>query len=136
MSACPVHSEFQQLDLSSMRQRDVAISSPMGVHRHVPGMSPRCRSPRSGTTMLTRKSAAVFDQLVNWQTDAVLMSDGVSRSAGLGWFDPKRMKSVYQPVSTYIGFDKPFDVKTGYTNRFLDPSIKMIEARSLESNMP
>jgi len=69
------------------------------------------------------------DQLVNWQLTAVLMSDAVSRSAGLGWFDPKRMENDYQLVSTYIGIDKPFDVKTAYTNQFLDPSIKMIEAK-------
>ena len=69
------------------------------------------------------------DQLVNWQLTAVLMSDAVSRSAGLGWFDPKRMENDYQLVSTYIGIDKPFDVKTAYTNQFLDPSIKMNEAK-------
>ena len=76
---------------------------------------------------LTGLNAA--DQLVNWQLTAVLMSDGVSRSAGLGWFDPRRMESDYQLVSTYIGIDKPFDVKTAYTSQFLDPSIKMIEAK-------
>ena len=69
------------------------------------------------------------DQLVNWQLTMVLMSDPVSRSAGLGWFDPKRMENDYQLVSTYIGLDKPFDVKTAYTNQFLDPSIKMIEVK-------
>ena len=71
----------------------------------------------------------VADQLVNWQLTTVLMSDPVSRSAGLGWFDPKRMENDYQLVSTYIGLDKPFDVKTAYTNQFLDPSIKMIEVK-------
>ena len=69
------------------------------------------------------------DQLVNWQLTMVLMSDPVSRSAGLGWFDPKRMENDYKLVQTYIGLDKPFDVTTAYTNRFLDPSIKMIEAK-------
>jgi len=43
---------------------------------------------------LTGLNAA--DQLVNWQLTAVLMSDGVSRSAGLGWFDPRLMESDYQ----------------------------------------
>jgi len=69
------------------------------------------------------------DQLVNWQLTMVLMSDPVSRSAGLGWFDPKRMENDYKLVQTYIGLDKPFDVTTAYTNRFLDPSIKMIEVK-------
>jgi NitT/TauT family transport system substrate-binding protein len=71
----------------------------------------------------------VADQLVNWQLTTVLMSDPVSRSAGLGWFDPKRMENDYQLVSTYIGLDKPFDVKTAYTNQFLDPQVKMIEVK-------
>jgi len=69
------------------------------------------------------------DQMVNWQLTTVLMSDPVSRSAGLGWFDPKRMENDYQLVSTYIGIEKPFDVKAAYTNEFLDPSIKMIEVK-------
>ena len=34
-----------------------------------------------------------------------------------------------QPANTdanaYIGMDKPFDVKTSYTNEFLDRSVKM-----------
>ena len=51
------------------------------------------------------------------------------RSAGLGWLDPKRMGSDYQLVSTCIGIDKPFDVKTAYTDQFLDPSIKTIETK-------
>jgi NitT/TauT family transport system substrate-binding protein len=71
----------------------------------------------------------VADQMLNWQLTTVLMSDPVSRSAGLGWFDPKRMENDYRLVSTYIGLDKPFDVKTAYTNQFLDPSIKMIEVK-------
>ena len=56
-------------------------------------------------------------QRVNWQLTAVLMSDG---SAGLGWFEPKRMENDYQLVPTYIGIDKPFDVKTACTDQFLD----------------
>ena len=28
-------------------------------------------------------------------------------------------------VKTYVGLDTPFDVKTAYTNEFLDRSIKM-----------
>ena len=39
------------------------------------------------------------------------------------------MASDYQLVSTYIGIDKPFDVKTTHADQFLDPSIKMIEAK-------
>jgi NitT/TauT family transport system substrate-binding protein len=35
------------------------------------------------------------------------------------------MKADYELVRDYIGLDKPFDVKTVYTNEFLDRSIKM-----------
>lgn len=69
------------------------------------------------------------DQLVNWQLTTVLMSDSVSRSKALGWFDPQRVENDYKLVATYIGIDKPFDPKTAYTNQFLDPSIKMIEVK-------
>ena len=69
------------------------------------------------------------DQLVNWQLTTVLMSDKVSRSVALGWFDPARMESDYKLVSTYIGIDKPFDVKSAYTNQFLDPAVKMIDVK-------
>jgi NitT/TauT family transport system substrate-binding protein len=69
------------------------------------------------------------DQMVNWQLTAVLMSDSISRSVALGWLDPKRMENDYNLVKTYIGLDKPFDVKSAYTNEFLDTSIKMIEAK-------
>lgn len=39
--------------------------------------------------------------------------------------DDKRMAADYDLVKEYIGIDKPFDVKTVYTNEFLDKSIKM-----------
>ena len=43
----------------------------------------------------------------------------------LGILDDARMAADYELVETYIGIDKPFDVKTAYTNEFLDRSIKM-----------
>ena len=36
-----------------------------------------------------------------------------------------RMSADYELVRDYIGIDKPFDVKTTYTNEFLDRSVKM-----------
>ena len=39
--------------------------------------------------------------------------------------DDARMAADYEMVKTYIGLDQPFDVKTAYTNEFLDRSIKM-----------
>jgi NitT/TauT family transport system substrate-binding protein len=35
------------------------------------------------------------------------------------------MQSDYDLVQTYLGMEKPFDVKSAYTTRFLDESIKM-----------
>ena len=38
---------------------------------------------------------------------------------------PERMAADYELVKTYVGVDKPFDVKVAYTNEFLDHSVKM-----------
>jgi NitT/TauT family transport system substrate-binding protein len=35
------------------------------------------------------------------------------------------MAADYDLVKTYIGLETPFDVRTAYTNEFLDRSIKM-----------
>jgi NitT/TauT family transport system substrate-binding protein len=48
----------------------------------------------------------------------------------LGWHDDARMKADYELVRDYVGVDKPFDVKTTYTNAFLDKSIKMKAVRT------
>ena len=65
------------------------------------------------------------NELVNWQLVEVLMSDNVSRGVALGWHDDKRMQADYALVRDYVGIDKPFDVKSTYTNEFLDKSVKM-----------
>ena len=48
-----------------------------------------------------------------------------SREIALGIHDDNRMKADYELVREYIGIDKPFDVKTTYSNEFLDRSVKM-----------
>ena len=53
------------------------------------------------------------------------LSDKISQAVALGWHDDARMKADYELVRDYVGIDKPFDVKTVYTNEFLDKSIKM-----------
>ena len=65
------------------------------------------------------------NEAVNWQLVEVLMSDKISRGVALGWHDDARMKVDYELVRDYVGIDKPFDVKSTYTNEFLDRSIKM-----------
>ena len=64
-------------------------------------------------------------QLQNWHEVEQLMSDKTSQTDGLGWFDPKRMQDTYELVKDYVGLAKPLDVKTTYTNAFIDQSIKM-----------
>ncbi len=55
----------------------------------------------------------------------VLMSDKYSREVALGIHDDARMAADYALVAEYIGVEKPFDVKSVYTNEFLDRSVKM-----------
>ena len=76
--------------------------------------------------LIDANGALSFDnELVNWQLVEVLMSDKISQTVALGWHDDARMKADYELVRDYVGVDKPFDVKTTYTNAFLDKSIKM-----------
>jgi len=65
------------------------------------------------------------NEMVNWQLVQELMSDKFSREVALGIHDDGRMKADYELVRDYVGLDKPFDIKTVYTNEFLDRSIKM-----------
>jgi NitT/TauT family transport system substrate-binding protein len=76
--------------------------------------------------LIDANGALSFDnELVNWQLVEVLMSDKFSREVALGIHDDARMKADYELVRDYVGIDKPFDVKTTYTNEFLDRSVKM-----------
>lgn len=65
------------------------------------------------------------NEMTNWTLVEVLMSDKTSKTVALGWHDSARMAADYDLVKTYIGLDQPFDIKTAYTNEFLDKSIKM-----------
>ena len=76
--------------------------------------------------MLDANGALQFDnELQNWTLVEVLMSDKASKTVALGILDDTRMAADYELVKTYIGMDQPFDVKTSYTNEFLDKSVKM-----------
>ncbi len=65
------------------------------------------------------------NEATNWKLVTVLMRDKFSEGVALGILDDARMASDYELVKTYVGLDTPFDVKTAYTNEFLDRSIKM-----------
>ena len=76
--------------------------------------------------MIDANGALQFDnELQNWKLVEVLMSDKFSKGVALGILDDARMAADYELVKTYIGIDEAFDVKTAYTNEFLDRSIKM-----------
>jgi NitT/TauT family transport system substrate-binding protein len=65
------------------------------------------------------------NELGNWALVEELMIDKAAHGAPLGTHDDARMKADYQLVSDFVGVDKPYDVKTAYTNEFLDRSIKL-----------
>ena len=76
--------------------------------------------------LIDANGALKFDnELTNWQLVEKLMSDKSSREVALGIHDDARMAADYELVREYIGLDKAFDVKTTYTNEFLDRSVKM-----------
>lgn len=76
--------------------------------------------------LIEANGALKFDnELTNWKLVEVLMSDRFAREMALGIHEDGRMKADYELVREYIGIDKPFDVRTTYTNEFLDRSIKM-----------
>jgi NitT/TauT family transport system substrate-binding protein len=85
------------------------------------------QTPRPCVQALVEANGALQmdNEMQNWALVEVLMSDKVSKGVGLGWLDDARMAADYEMVKTYIGLDQPFDVKTAYTNEFLDRSIKM-----------
>jgi NitT/TauT family transport system substrate-binding protein len=61
----------------------------------------------------------------NWQLVTELMTDKFSTGIALGFLDPERMNADYKLIETYFKLKKKYDIKTAYTNRFLDRSITM-----------
>ena len=76
--------------------------------------------------LVEANGALKFDnEMTNWKLVEVLMSDKYAREMALGIHEDGRMAADYELVREYIGVDKPFDVKSTYTNEFLDRSVKM-----------
>lgn len=65
------------------------------------------------------------NELQNWGLVTELMSNEHSQTVGLGHFEDSRMADDYAMVETYFEIKQPYDVKTAYTNQFIDTSIKM-----------
>jgi len=85
------------------------------------------QAPRPCVQALVDANGALkFDnELTNWSLVEVLMSDKYSKNVALGIHDDARMKADYELVRDYVGIDKPFDVKSAYTNEFLNRKIRM-----------
>ena len=76
--------------------------------------------------LVEANGALLYDnELLNWHLVTILMSDDVSRGVALGWHDDARMAADYKLVDEYLHMERPYEVKTAYTNEFLDKSIKM-----------
>jgi NitT/TauT family transport system substrate-binding protein len=76
--------------------------------------------------LIEANGALKFDnEMQNWKLVEELMRDKYSETVALGYLDPERMATDYDLMKTYVGVEKPFDVKAAYTNEFLDKSIKM-----------
>jgi NitT/TauT family transport system substrate-binding protein len=65
------------------------------------------------------------NELDNWHLVTMLMNDEISRTVALGWHDDARMAADYRLVNEYLKMENPYDVRSAYTNEFLDKSIKM-----------
>lgn len=65
------------------------------------------------------------NQRDQWERIKTLMRDDTTTKVALGAFDPARVKSDYELVSSLIGVDKAFDPATMFTNDFLDRKVKM-----------
>jgi NitT/TauT family transport system substrate-binding protein len=76
--------------------------------------------------LVEANGALLYDnELTNWHLVTILMSDDTSRNVALGWHDDKRMDNDYRLVDEYLKMEKPYDIKTAYTNEFLDKTVKM-----------
>jgi NitT/TauT family transport system substrate-binding protein len=76
--------------------------------------------------MVDMNGALKFDnELTNWHLVSILMDHETTRKGALGIHDDARMKADYELVDQYLKMEKPYDVKSAYTNEFLDMSIKM-----------
>ena len=85
------------------------------------------RKPEPCVEALVEANGALLfkNELDNWHLVTMLMNDETARTVALGWHDDKRMAEDYRLVDEYLKMEKPHDIKTAYTNEFLDQAIKM-----------
>ncbi len=85
------------------------------------------KTPDPCITALVEGNGALLqkNELDNWHLVTMLMNDETSRTVALGWHDDARMADDYKLVDEYLKMEKPYDIKSAYTNQFLDKSVKM-----------
>jgi NitT/TauT family transport system substrate-binding protein len=85
------------------------------------------KKPEPCIQALVEANGALLEknELDNWHLVTILMTDDISRTVALGWHDDKRMAEDYKLVAEFLKMEKPYDVKTAYTNEFLDKNVKM-----------
>ena len=114
-----------------MREMFKRITAPDGGFTYQPVTD---KEPKSGFALsvypersFAKPAGALkFDnELLNWHLVTILMSDATSRNVALGWHDDARMAADYKLVEEYLKLEKPYDIKSAYTNEFLDKSVKM-----------
>lgn len=114
-----VHGEFLR-DNPDVVRRFVGVMQRASVH---------CtENPKECVDVLPKYSSGlkVESELKNWMGVIDLMTDEVSTTKGLGYFDPERVASDAKLVSEVFSIKEPFAPEDVYTNEFLDPSIKMV----------
>ena len=106
---------------------NVYANSPQGLYWLKSSGIKGVKDPKPCVQALVDANGALkFDnELTNWGLVEVLMSDKSSTGVALGIHDDARMQADYELVRDFVGIDKPFEVKTVYTNEFLDRKIKM-----------
>ncbi|MGH8514195.1 MAG: ABC transporter substrate-binding protein [Gammaproteobacteria bacterium] len=85
------------------------------------------KTPEPCVQALVEANGALLyqNELDNWHLVTILMNDETSRTVALGWHDDKRMADDYKLVDEYLKMEKPYDIKSAYTNEFLDKNVKM-----------
>jgi NitT/TauT family transport system substrate-binding protein len=85
------------------------------------------KTPDPCVKALVEANGALLHQneLDNWHLVTILMNDETSRTAALGWHNDERMADDYKLVDENLKIEKPYDIKSAYTNQFLDKSVKM-----------
>jgi NitT/TauT family transport system substrate-binding protein len=85
------------------------------------------KAPEPCVAALVEANGALLpkNELDNWHLVTMLMSDDTSRTVALGWHDDARMAADYKLVDEFLKMEKPYDIKTAYTNQLLDRNVKM-----------